>query len=470
MENQNNIKKKSIPVTPLQRWSNWDIVKKILLLGLPLIVGEFGSICQQFADTMMVGNYGTEELAAAGFVNSIFYFIIFLMLGISYASTPVIGNAFGRKDDTGVFKAFRDSIVVNLSVAIFFVLLLVIALYNLEYLFFNPNFELFHQPYGIFELSKKYIIPLTFSIPFLGIFYACKQYLDAIGDTKASMWIMLVSNIINIILNYCLIWGKFGFPELGLLGAGVSTLISRILQVVFVLFVIYKTDIFKKIRRSGELQKTAATLQGIKEQFRLGFPVSIQLGLEIGTFNMCGIFMGWLGTIPLAAHQSMYTISTLCFQILYGIGAAGTILISQFHGAGEYQNIRRTGNLTFFVGLVSVSVIIAMICLFFNPLAHWFTNDNDVIRTMYFILPWLVFYQLGDCTQITFANALRGIERTLPLMYIAIFAYIIVCIPLCYVLAFPVGAGVHGVWAGIPLGLSIAGLLFGITFRKYTKK
>ena len=451
------------------KWSNLNIVKRILILGVPLIIGEFGSICQQFADTIMVGQYGTEELAAAGFVNSIFYYIIFLMLGISYASTPVIGNAFGRKDDVGIIKAFGESIVVNLSVALFFTIFLFVLYFNLEGLFFNTKHELFHQPLDILDISKPYLVTLTLSIPFLGIFYACKQYLDAIGKPNVSMWILIISNIINIILNYCLIFGEFHFPKLGLLGAGVSTLIARILQVLFILPIVYKSEILRRVARSGQILNALPEMKGIQEQFKLGIPVSIQLGFEIGAFNMCGIFMGWLGTIPLAAHQAMYTISTLCFQILYGIGSAGTILISQFHGAGELANIRRTGNLTFLIGLVSVSIITAGIWIFFEPLAYCFTTNDDVVKTMFAILPWFALYQLGDCTQITFANALRGIEKTVPLMLIAIFAYLIVCVPLCYIFAFEIGWGVHGVWGGIPVGLSTAGILFWLWFRKNTK-
>lgn len=154
--------------------SKWQLAKAIMAVGIPLIVGELGSIAQQFADTMMVGHYGTKELAAAGFVNSIFYFVIFLSLGMSYASTPLVGSAFGKKDYKGVLRIFFESCIVNLVVGMFFVALLLMIYLNIETLFFNPDSNLFHQPYEILALSKDYMMPLIISIPFMTLFYACK--------------------------------------------------------------------------------------------------------------------------------------------------------------------------------------------------------------------------------------------------------------------------------------------------------
>lgn len=456
--------------TQAEKMSFWKLAKTILLLGIPLIMGELGSIAQQFADTMMVGHYGVYELAAAGFVNSIFYFVIFLTLGMSYASTPLIGGAYGQKDYAGVFRIFKESLIVNLMVGLLFVIALVIIYFNLETLFFNADSEFFHQPLEILELSKTYMMTLIISIPFMTLFYACKQYLDGIGNTKVSMWVMFFTNVLNIGLNWCLIFGHCGFEPMGLLGAGISTLISRIVQLLIILFVVYKTHIVNLHLTGVPHKQIAITWEGIKEQLRLGWPISAQLGLEIGAFNICGIFMGWLGALPLAAHQTMYTISTLCFQTLYGIGAAGTILISQFYGAKRMENINRTASAAFVVGLISVLILTGGIFLFFEPMAACFTDDANVISLMWLILPSFMLYQLGDCTQIVYANALRGIEDTKPLAYIAAFSYILVCIPVSYLLAFEMGLGVAGVWAGIPIGLSLSGSLFYLRFKKQLKR
>lgn len=463
-----NIANSNVPTISSERWNSWHMAKVILLLGIPLIVGELGSIAQQFADTMMVGHFGTKELAAAGFVNSIFYYVIFLTLGMSYASTPLIGNAYGRKDYKGVFRIFLESTIVNLLVGLFFVTLLLIVYFNLEELFFNQNSEFFHQPFEILEISKGYMMMLIVSIPFLTLFYACKQYLDGIGNTKISMWILLFSNIFNIGLNWLLIFGFWNIEPMGLLGAGVSTLVSRIIQLVLISWFVYKTKSVNSHFTNLTDKEIKPTYNGVKSQFKLGLPISLQLGLEIGAFNICGIFMGWLGALPLAAHQAMYTISTLFFQVLYGIGAAGTILISQFYSIKAWVNIKQAAKTAFLIGLVSVVLISTIVCLFFEPIAFFFTNDSLVVDYMKLILPCLIIYQLGDCTQIIYANAIRGLEDTKPLAFGAIFSYIVICVPLCYWFAFGHGwpwDPVAGVWGGIPIGLTLAGIIFYIRFK-----
>lgn len=442
------------------QWTRGKIIHSLLSLGVPLIVGELGSIAQQFADTMMVGHHSTPELGASGFVNSIFYFVIFLSLGMSYASTPLIGNAYGKGDNVGVVRNFLESIIVNFLIGAFFVLVLLTIFCRIEY---------FGQPQEIMEYAKPYFLIITASVPFMTLFNSAKQYLDAKGKTQISMWILLMSNVLNIFLNWCLIFGNCGFPEMGLVGAGISTLVSRFMQLFVIVALIFFSKYRRKMSAMYSYWDVRPSIKGIKHQIQLGVPISIQLGLEIAAFNVCGIFMGWLGTVPLAAHQAMFTISTLCFQVLYGIGAADSILISQFRGANQLKNMRRTANMAFFVGLISVITLIAFICLFFDPLASFFTNDAKVIEVMKVILPCFILYQFGDCTQITFANALRGIEQTRPLMFIAFFAYICVSIPLCYFFAFVLDFGSAGVWLGVPFGLSTAGILFYITFNKKIK-
>lgn len=459
-----------------QRWSGWRIAKTILLLGIPLIVGELGSIVQQYADTIMVGHYGTNHLAAAGFVNTIFYFVIFLTLGISYAVTPLVGNAYGRKDFKTVYQVFREGLRTNFLVGMLFFAILLLIYFNLEELFFTPNFITnHHQPLGILELSKGYWLILTFSVPFLTSFYGCKQYLDGIGKTGISMWILLVSNLLNIGLNWCLIFGHCGFGALGLYGAGIATLISRIVQLILILLAVKKSEIVK----DNHLTITPRW-RGVWEQVKLGFPVSLQLGLEIGIFNVCGIFAGWLSASALAAHQAMYTISTLFFQVLYGIGAAGCILISQFHSVKAWKNIRRTARISFLIGFGVITVLSILVIVFFPQLASLFTSDETVQNIMLCILEFLVLYQVGDCLQISYANALRGLGHTKPLPIIASISYLLICIPVSYFFTFKFGSRIEslgldyqmpnwqpeiGLWLGIPFGLFLAGILFRLAFR-----
>ena len=413
----------------------------------------------------MVGQYGTTELAAAGFVNNVFNLIIYFILGISYASTPVIGAAYGKKDYKGVSQSLIDSVVVN-----FLFSLVVVAFLMLLY----HNIDILHQPDEIMPVALPYFLIITASMPFLAVFNALKQYSDAVGETKIPMWIMLGANVLNIILNLPLIFGfdisflnlSISMAPMGLLGAGIATLISRILSVAALLIAIAKVRKYKEIKPS---LNTKPNVLGMRRLLFLGLPIGIQLGLEACSFNICAIFMGWLGAIPLAAHQVMCTISTLCFQVVYGIGAAASVLISQFRGVGDWFNVRRTANTAFRIGLSLILIMIAVIYIFRYPLVYWFTTSEDVVAVVMSLVPCFFIYQFGDCMQITFANALRGIEEVKRLMLYAFISYVLVSIPLSYVFAFILHFNAVGVWMGMPFGLTTAGFLFYYEFNKNYK-
>ena len=216
------IGKKIVPLHSLFKnmiMKNSNIVKSLLMLGVPIIVGQLGIIAQQFADTIMVGQYGTQELAAAGFVNNVFNLVVYFILGISYASTPVIGAYFGSNDHRSVVRSLGESLVVNLGVSLFVVAALVALLCNIEIL---------RQPEEILPIAIPYYITLLVSVPIMALFNALKQFSDSIGQTKMPMWIMIASNVLNIFLNWLLIFGVMGCPRLGLLGAGLATLAARL--------------------------------------------------------------------------------------------------------------------------------------------------------------------------------------------------------------------------------------------------
>lgn len=456
----------NLPTFLWRLWGDSYIAQSIVKLGIPIIIGQLGAIAQQFADTIMVGQYGTMELAAAGFVNNVFNFVIYFMLGISYASTPVIGALYGKKDNRGVAQSLVDSIVVNFLFSLVIVALLLLLYFNIGIL---------QQPEEIMPYALPYFLIITASMPFMAVFNALKQYSDAVGETKIPMWIMLGANALNIILNIPLIFGlelsifnyHFSIEALGLFGAGIATIISRFLAVVALLIAIAR---FRKYREIKPTVSTRPEIQRMKQLLFLGFPISIQLGLEASSFNVCAIFMGWLGAIPLAAHQIMCTISTLCFQIVYGIGAAASVLISQFRGVGDWHNVRRTANTAFFIGITLILLMIGAIQIFRYPLVSSFTTSEEVVAVVLSLMPCFFIYQFGDCMQITFANALRGMAEVKKLMLYAFISYVIVSIPLSYIFAFIFGWDGVGVWMGMPFGLTTAGFLFYFEFRSKISK
>ena len=425
----------------------------IAQLAYPIVIAQLGSILQGWADTIMVGQYGTAELSAAGFVNNVFNLIIYFLLGISYATTPVVGGYFSRGEYDSVTQARRSSVLVNFLVSLFTMALLWILYLNVERL---------GQPTELMPLIKPYFIVLLCSLPFLAVFNALKQCFDATGDTKTPMWVMLGGNIVNIILNYLLIFGALGLPELGLVGAGVATLLARVGMMAAIILYQVKKGKMKNEKGKKKSFRDAPRL------LRLGIPISLQMCLEAGSFNVCALFMGWIGSIALAAHQVMCTVSTIGFMVYYGIGAAAAIRIAYFRGQEEWDEVRKTATTALFMSFASAIVIVTLICVFCHPLASIFTTSDEVATLFIAMLPAFVCYQAGDCMQTIYANSLRAIEDVKYLLISAIIAYAIISVPLAYIFAFPCQWGATGVWWSFPFGLTTAGLIFLWRFKRCT--
>lgn len=432
--------------------------KALIKMGFPIVVGQLGVIILGFADTIMIGHHTTEELAAASFVNNMFALAIIFCTGFSYGLTPMVGEFFGSDNKTEIGSLLKNSIIANVLVGIIITIIMGILYVNIEKL---------GQPEELMVYIKPYFLVVLASIIFVMLFNSFKQFSEGITDTLTPMWILITGNIINIAGNYILIYGKFGAPELGLLGAGISTLVSRILM--FIIFAIIfikakKYSIYREGYKSKGFRK-----ESFKNLNKLGWPVAFQLGMESASFNLSAIMVGWIGSLALAAHQVAVTVSTLSFMVLYGIGSAISIRVSYFKGQNDFVNVRRTA----FAGYHISLVFCVMACLLFfsirNFIGSWFTSDAEVCTTVSTLMYVLMLYQFGDGTQIVFANALRGISDVRPMMYIAFFAYFIVSLPVGYIFGFVADLGIHGIWLAYPVGLSLAGILFIIRFNKKTK-
>ncbi|MBO4673914.1 MAG: MATE family efflux transporter [Bacteroidaceae bacterium] len=429
----------------------------IFTLAYPIVIAQLGTIVQGWADTIMVGQYGTPELSAASFVNNIFNLCIFFLLGISYATTPVVGTLFSQGKYLKVLSTLRESNVVNLLASLFIVLLLLILYLNLDHL---------GQPAELLPLIRSYFIVLLLSLPFLSLFNSMKQFSDALGDTCTPMWMMIGGNVINILLNYLFIF----VCDMGLLGAGLATLIARVLMPLAMWLALHHGSLLRSLRSRVSSHSTflAPRLLPLNFQLiKLGLPISIQLCLEASAFNISAIFMGWIGASALAAHQVMATVSSLAFMVYYGIGAAAAIRIAYFQGQNEWDEVRKTALTALWMSVASGVVLVSFLCIFGTSIAHIFTTSSEVAMLFLSFFPPFICYQIGDCLQITYANALRGIKDVRAMMLYAFIAYILVSLPLAYIFAFPFHMGAVGIWWSFPFGLTTAGLCYYFQFRKH---
>lgn len=435
-----------------------DHYKALLFLGLPIVIGQIGVIVLGFADTLMIGHHSTVELGAASFVNNVFNLVIIFSTGFSYGLTPIVGALYGTHKFAPAGQALRCSLLANLLVAIVLTVAMSILFFNLENL---------GQPEELIPLMKPYYLVLLASLVFVMLFNGFKQFTDGITDTKTAMWLLLGGNVLNIIGNYLLIYGKFGLPELGLLGAGISTLFSRIMMVVVFTIIFLRSPRFLRYKvgffRMGWSRPVFRRLNG------LGWPVAFQMGMETASFSLSAIMIGWLGTIALASHQVMLAISQFTFMMYYGMGAALAVRVSNFKGQGDIINVRRSTYAGFHIMMAFALVLSSIVFLCRNHLGGWFTDSPEVATMVTSLMIPFLLYQFGDGLQITFANALRGISDVKPMMVIAFIAYFLISLPVGYLCGFVLDWGIVGVWMAFPFGLTSAGIMLWLRFHYKTK-
>lgn len=435
-----------------------DHYKALFTLGLPIVIGQIGVIVLGFADTLMIGHHSTIELGAASFVNNVFNLVIIFSTGFSYGLTPIVGGLFGTHQFAPAGQALRCSLLANLLVALLLTVGMSILYFNIENL---------GQPEELIPLIKPYYLVLLGSLIFVMLFNGFKQFTDGITDTKTAMWILLGGNVLNIVGNYILIYGKLGLPELGLLGAGVSTLFSRIMMVVIFALIFFRSPRFQRYKEGFFALKWSRPV--FNRLNSLGWPIAFQMGMETASFSLSAIMIGWLGTIALASHQVMLAISQFTFMMYYGMGAAVAVRVSNFQGQHDAVNVRRSAYAGFHVMMAMGVVLSLIVFLCRNHLGSWFTDSPEVAAMVTsLIFPFLV-YQFGDGLQITFANALRGISDVKLMMVIAFIAYFMISLPVGYFCGFVLGWGIVGVWMAFPFGLTSAGLMLWWRFHYMTK-
>lgn len=432
--------------------------KELIYLGVPIMVGQLGTIILGFADTMMIGHHSAAELSAAGFVNTLFNLAIIFGLGFSYGLTPIVGALYGRGEEEEAGGKLKNSLLANLLIAVFLCVVMGILYLNLDKL---------GQPEELLPFIKPYYLILWASLPLIMLFNAFKQFADGITDTQTPMWILLGGNVLNIVGNYLLIYGTFGFPELGLLGGGLSTLFARLMMLVVFIGIFFLSPRYKTFLRG--FRRSYANRADFRLLNKLGWPIALQMGMETASFSLCAIMLGWLGETPLAAHQIMNTITTLCFMIYYGMGAAIAVRVSYFRGQEDMPNLRRSAYAGFHLILVWGLFLCTIVFCIRHQLGSWYTDSEEVRQLVAVLVIPMLAYQFGDGLQIAFANALRGLADVKPMMYIAFVAYIILSLPTSYIFGFLLDWGTVGIWMGFPIGLTSAGIAFYLRFRQQTR-
>ena len=427
---------------------------KTFRIAYPVMLSQLGHILVGIADSVMVGRIGAEPLAAASLANSIFHVLLMFGIGLSYGITPLVAQADGEGDDHKITRLLRHGLILCLLAGTGLFLLLFSGSSVLKYL---------DQPFEVVELAGPYLIIIAVSIVPLMFFQSFKQFAEGLSSTRQTMFITIASNVINVGLNYVLIFGKFGFPALGLNGAGWATLASRVFMAFAMFGFVYFAPSFTKFRDGFSLNKIRATY--FKPMLKIGFPSGIQFVFEVGAFSFAAIMMGWLGTLPLAAHQIAISLVSLSYMMASGISAAATVRVGNHVGKKDQVNLGRAGNTGFMMVVVFMVCCALLFVAFHDFLPKLYVDDPTVISMAGSLIIVAAIFQISDGVQVVGLGALRGMSDVRVPTIITLFAYWVLAIPVSYLFGFIWGMGPEGVWYGLLAGLSVAALMLLGRFR-----
>ncbi|HET8860095.1 MATE family efflux transporter [Marivirga sp.] len=433
--------------------------KRNYLLAYPVVLSQLGHVLVGAADSVMVGRVGTEELAAVSVANAVFSIAMMFGIGISFGLTPLVAQSDGEGNHRASMRFLKHSFVVNL---IFGLILFIILLFG------GFILDILDQPKAVVTLAKPYLAIIGFSLlPFM-FFQTFKQFAEGLSLTKQAMYITISANVINIVLNYILIFGKFGFEPMGLVGAGWATLISRVMMAIgMVLFVRYH----KKFNAYWKyLKVTVWNTISFKQLLNLGVPTGFQYIFEVGAFASAAIMIGWMGAVPLASHQVAMNLASISYMMATGISAAATVRVGNQLGQRDIPTMRIAAFTCFLMAIIFMSFTGLLFMGLNEYLPFIYTSDPEVIGIASSLLIIAALFQLSDGIQVVGLGALRGMGDVKLPTAVTFMAYWVIGLPCGYLLAFTFGLQEKGVWYGLLIGLSVTAVILFIRFNNKTKK
>ncbi|MDB5282747.1 MAG: hypothetical protein JWO06_1822 [Bacteroidota bacterium] len=430
-------------------------IRQATKLALPIIGGQLGLVLMGFFDTVQVGGLGPAYMAASGVSSGTYFLFMLLGMGILFAVSPLVSEAFGEGHAWKSIGVFRSALKIALVLCVVF--------YGVVYVV-TDHFEIFRESEKITTLSKRFLHILNYSTPMLMLFTLGKQFMDGTGRTKVSMVVTVIGLLCNVILNWILIYGKLGCPAMGIEGAAIATATARTLMCVILFGYIFYDKQVKGLIAEYKL-KAGEGKSYIKPILEIGVPSGLQMFFEVAAFNAAQIMSGWIDETNLAAYQIAISLASITFMMVSGVANAGTIMTGYAFGAKDKEGIGIAGNTVYFLTFCSQFLFAIVFLALCNQLPKMYTGDEKVITLASTLLIWAALFQLSDGFQVVGAGLLRGLQDTRVPSVIAFASYWIIMVPLCYVLTFTVGLGVVGVYIGFTIGLSIAAGLMYLRFR-----
>lgn len=437
-------------------------------LAAPVMLGMLGHTFVSFVDNIMVGQLGTAELAAVSLGNSFMFIAMSLGIGFSTAITPLTAEADGAQNAQQAKSVFKNGLVLCFLLGTF----LFLGVY-----FAKPLLYLMKQPEEVVILAEPYLDLVAFSLIPLIVFQAFKQFSDGLSLTRYPMYATLLANVVNVGLNYVLIFGHFGFPKLGIVGAAYGTLASRFIMVGYVWLLLLKKE--KSRAFVSNLKVFVLDKLMIRKILSLGTPSSMQMFFEVAIFTAAIWLSGLLGKNPQAANQIALNLSSMTFMIAMGLSVTSMIRVGNQKGLQNFKELRRIAFSIFLLGLILAIFFGLIFLLFRHQLPKLYVDFDDVVNfadnmevvsiATQLLLAAAIF-QISDSIQVMVLGALRGLQDVKIPTLITFVAYWAVGFPISYFLGKEDMYGSFGIWLGLLAGLSTAAVLLYVRFNYLTLK
>ncbi|MFI3328597.1 MAG: MATE family efflux transporter [Rikenellaceae bacterium] len=418
------------------------------MLAIPIILSQLGQIIVQVADNTMVGQYGGDNplpLAAASFGGGVFFISYITAMGLTLGITPIVGELFAQGKESELGKYLQNGFVLHGFIAV----LTTILQYCVMPLMWKMG-----QPNEVVAMAIPYYQTLVWSLIPVIMFCVIKQFLEGIGNTKIAMYATIAGNAINIVLNYMLIWGKFGAPELGVLGAGIATLTARITQCAILMLYFFLGETLRKYRES--FSRLNFSKDAIVRLFKMGLPISLQILLEASSFAVAGFIIGLWGAEAITANQIALTMGNCTFMIIIALSSSTTIVVSHCFGRGDIKEMKMASRAALHLMVIWNTLSAVAYFSLRDVLPTFFTSNAEVIELASSILIFFAAYQLTDGIQAVGVGVLRGMQEVKMIPWIALVSYWLCNFPLGYYCASVLEMGPAGIYVGFFVGFFVA--------------
>ena len=432
--------------------------RRNLSLAIPVMITQAGQMVVQFADNIMVGHLGTSQFAGVGFANALFSVGMVFCTCFTQGVIPFIGQNYGRGEHRKVAQYFCNGLLLDaiMCIAVMAIMLGLV-----------PFMDMMGQDPQILVYAKEYYRIMVYSLAPFVLFYVIRALTEGVGNTKYTMYITVFCNALNIFLNWVLIFGHCGFEAMGVKGAAIATFVSRAVMLAIGIAIMLSGKLYR--RYLADMRLSALNMRQFVEVAKTSFPISLQGLVEVTTFSLAGIMVGWFGQVALAAHQASQTFITFSFMVAQGVGVAATIRVSHQYGERRFADARKAGFAASHISIVLMAMAGVTFVIFNDVIPYIFTNDPQVVEIAGKLLYVAAAFQLFDAVQLSALASLRALADVKWPLITSLISYYLIGIPFAYFAATSFGWGPVGVWTGLLLGLMLAAVLFLYRFNKLTK-